>query len=184
MTTISSTYPLLNDNRNLQEQERRYKGHVTKSNVEPTNQPGALHSLHMNNRNNMRNVAFIEGQANVLPGKLLGDVEGELAVNGLAVHVEDGVGGGSVEHEDHEDSGGENDLGDEGPVFPGPAVGAKEEGGPEEEGLKGAEEEKGGCGDGGHSVDERGASAEGLEAPGGLGDDDDVGERPGDAQVE
>ncbi|WVZ24136.1 hypothetical protein V8G54_002680 [Vigna mungo] len=148
------------------------------------NQPGMLHSLHMNNRNNMRNLAIIERQANILPSELLGDVDSELAVNGLAVHVEDGVGGGSVEHEDHKESGGEDDLGDEGPVFPGPAVGANKEGGPEEEGLKGREEEEGGGGDGGHSANERGASAERLEAPGGLRDYDDGGERPGDAEVE
>lgn len=143
-----------------------------------------LHSLHMNNRNDVRNLAVIERQANILPSELLGDVDSELAVNGLAVHVEDGVGGGSVEHEDHEESGGEDDLGDEGPVFPGPAVGANKEGGPEEEGLKRSEEEEGGGGDGGHSANERGTSAERLEAPGGLRDDDDGGERPGDAEVE
>ncbi|RDX77976.1 hypothetical protein CR513_41812, partial [Mucuna pruriens] len=136
----------------------------------------------IDNRNNVRYLAIVEGQADILPGELLGDLEGELAVNGLAVHIEYGVSSGVVKQKQHEESGSEDDLDDEGTVLPGPAIEADDEdgGAPEEEG----EEEEGGGGEGFHSVDEGGASAEGLEAPGGLDDDDDRGEGPGDAKVE
>lgn len=138
-------------------------------------------TLNTDNGNNVRDLAVVERQANVLPGELLRNLERELAVDGLAVHVEDSVGGGVVEHEEHEESRSEDDLDDEGPVFPGPAV---DGGGPEEEGLHGGEEEEAGGGEGSHSFCEGGASAKRLEAPSGLDDCDDGGEGPGHAEVD
>lgn len=144
-------------------------------------------TLNTDNGNNVRDLAVVERQANVLPGELLRNLERELAVDGLAVHVEDGVGGGVVEHEEHEERGCEDDLDDESPVFPGPAVRAHDEhgGGPEEDGLQGAEEEEAGGGEGSHSFGEEGAAAEGVEgAASGFGDGDDGGEGPGYAEVD
>lgn len=144
-------------------------------------------TLNTDNGNNVRDLAVVERQANVLPGELLRNLERELAVDGLAVHVEDSVGGGVVEHEEHEERGGEDDLDDESPVFPGPAVRAHDEhgGGPEEDGLQGAEEEEAGGGEGSHSFGEEGAAAEGVEAAAsGFGDGDDGGEGPGYAEVD
>lgn len=94
---------------------------------------------------------------------------------------------GYCRNDDVEERGCEDDLDDESPVFPGPAVRAHDEhgGGPEEDGLQGAEEEEAGGGEGSHSFGEEGAAAEGVEsAASGFGDGDDGGEGPGYAEVD
>lgn len=73
----------------------------------------------------MRHLAVIEGQTNILPRKLLCNLERKLAMNSLTVHVENSIGSGVVQHKKHEESGSENDLDDEGPILPGPTIRAQ-----------------------------------------------------------